>query len=195
MNKDTLTDEEVVRKVQEGDTLSFGLLVERYEEKLKRYARKFLMGSEDTEDLVQDVFLHTYENIQGVDTERKFSSWIYRIAHNTFVNALRKRENYRKGFLHFDTILPALRAKETADDETIRSEEKALVERTLDSIDQKYREVLVLYYVEELSYEEIADVLGIPIATVGVRLKRGRERARETIKKIDPTLGTTQKSV
>lgn len=192
---ETLTDEEVVRRVQGGDTLSFGLLVERYEGKLKRYARKFLMGADDADDLVQDVFLHTYENIQGVDTERKFSSWIYRIAHNTFVNALRKRENYRKGFLNFDTILPALRANETADDETMRAEEKVLVERTLDGIDQKYREVLVLYYVEELSYEEIADVLGIPIATVGVRLKRGRERARETIKKIDPTLTNTHKSI
>ena len=56
---DILTDEEVVRKVQSGDIESFGLLVERYEVKLKRYARKFLMGVEDTEDLVQDVFLHT----------------------------------------------------------------------------------------------------------------------------------------
>ncbi len=182
-----LSDEEVVRKVQAGDTLSFGLLVERYETKLKRYARKFLMTKEDTDDLVQDIFLSTYENIKSVDTSRKFSSWIYRVAHNTYVNALRKRENHRRGFLDFDTILPLLSAQETADNDTYRVEEKELIEKTLDSIDEKYREVLVLYYIEELSYEEIADILGIPIATVGVRLKRGKERAKQAITSIDPT--------
>lgn len=192
---DTLTDEEVVRKVQSGDIESFGLLVERYEEKLKRYARKFLMGVEDTQDLVQDVFLHTYQNIQSVDSDRKFSSWIYRIAHNTFVNALRKRENHRRGFMDFDTILPSLRSTEAADDASHREEERTLVEKTLQRIDEKYREVLVLYYIEELKYEEIADVLGIPIATVGVRLRRGRERAREVIKTLDPSMKNTEQAI
>jgi RNA polymerase sigma-70 factor (ECF subfamily) len=184
---DTVTDEEVVRKVQGGDIDAFGILVERYEVKLRRYARKFLMGKDDTDDLVQDVFLHTYANIRSVDTGRKFSSWIYRIAHNTFVNALRKRENSRRVYLDFDTILPSLRAEETTDDALLRKEEKALVEKTLEKIGEKYREVLVLYYIEELSYEEIADVLSIPVATVGVRLRRGKESARNIIKDIDPT--------
>lgn len=184
---EVMTDEEVVRKVQGGDIESFGVLVERYEVKLKRYSRKFLMGKDDTEDLVQDVFLHTYENIQSMDTSRKFSPWIYRIAHNTFVNALRKRENSRRVYLDFDTILPSLRSEETTDGGSHRAEEKELIEKTLEKIGEKYREVLVLYYIEELSYEEIADVLGIPIATVGVRLRRGKEYARTIIKNIDPT--------
>jgi RNA polymerase sigma-70 factor, ECF subfamily len=183
----TVADEEIVRRVQRGDIESFGVLVERYEAKLRRYARKFLIGKDDTDDVVQDVFLHTYENIQSVDTSRKFSSWIYRIAHNTFVNALRKRENSRRVYLDFDTILPSLRAEETTDDVILRREGKELVEKTLEKLSEKYREVLVLYYIEELSYEEIADVLGIPIATIGVRLRRGKESARTIIKHIDPT--------
>ena len=184
---EVMTDEEVVRKVQGGDIESFGILVERYETKLKRYARKFLMGKDDTDDLVQDVFLHTYENIQSMDTSRKFSPWIYRIAHNTFVNAIRKRENSRRVYLDFDTILPSLRSDHATDDDVIRKEEKELVEKTLKKIGEKYREVLVLYYIEELSYEEIADILGIPIATVGVRLRRGKENAKKIITEIDHT--------
>jgi RNA polymerase sigma-70 factor (ECF subfamily) len=123
----------------------------------------------------------------SVDTGRKFSSWFYRIAHNTFVNALRKRENSRRVHIDFDTILPSLRAEEETDRASLRADEKSLIEQTLEKIGDKYREVLVLYYVEELSYEEIADVLGIPIATVGVRLRRGKENARKIIKDIDPT--------
>jgi RNA polymerase sigma-70 factor, ECF subfamily len=182
----TETDEAIVKRVQSGDIESFGVLVERYEGKFKRYARRFLMGPDDTDDLVQDVFLHAYQNIQSVDTSRKFSSWIYRIAHNAFVNALRKRERYRASFIDIDTILPALGGGEPTDDTAIRSEEKTMLEKALSAVDKKYREVLVLYYFEELGYAEIADVLGIPIATVGVRLRRGRERAREAIRDIDP---------
>jgi RNA polymerase sigma-70 factor (ECF subfamily) len=184
---DTIMDEEVVRKVQAGDVESFGVLVERYESKLRRYARKFLLDANDTDDLVQDVFLQVYQNIQSVDTTRKFSSWIYRVAHNIFVNALRKREHVRRSLVDFDTIFPTLHAEEKADDQTLREEERNRLEKTLNGIDQKYREVLILYYFEELAYEDIADVLGIPVSTVGVRLRRGREYARKALNDIDPT--------
>ena len=84
-------DEEIARRVQEGDIESFGLLVGRYEAKITRYAGKFLLNGEDDKDLAQEVFIKAYVNIQSFDANRKFSSWLYRIAHNEFINAIRKR--------------------------------------------------------------------------------------------------------
>src|ERR1700685_1546732 len=89
------TDEEIVKEVQGGDVESFRILVERYEPKMTRYARRFLFGADDAKDLLQEIFIKTYTNINSFDTERRFSPWIYRIAHNEFVNALKKKTKER----------------------------------------------------------------------------------------------------
>ena len=86
-----LTDEEIARLVQSGEIESFDILIERYEAKMKRYAKRFLFDYEEAEDLAQEVFLKVYINIQSFKTSKKFSSWIYRIAHNEFINAIKKK--------------------------------------------------------------------------------------------------------
>lgn len=171
---DHMTDEDIAKSVQRGDRESLGLLVERYEEKLRRYGKKFLANASDIEDMVQDVFVKAYLNIQDFDTSRKFSSWIYRIAHNEFVNAIKKVSRLPIPFFDFDTLFPHLRAPETADRDAELREIGELLERHLASIDPKYREPLVLYYIEDLGYEEIAEILRIPVSTVGVRLNRAK---------------------
>ena len=173
------TDEQIATQVQAGDIDAFGVLVERYEAKLTRYARKFLSDSNDVLDLVQDVFIKAYENIQSFDATRRFSPWIYRIAHNVFVNAIKKKRHEPFRFFDADTIFPHPVAEETADGEAERREIRQAIDQGLRKLDQKYREPLVLYYFEELSYEEIGEILAIPKATVGVRLKRGREMLRK----------------
>ncbi len=171
-----LTDEEIARRVKAGETQWFSLLVERYQMKLSRYARKFLFGVEDTEDLLQEVFVKAFTNIQSFDGKRRFSPWIYRIAHNEFVNALKKRRTEALPFFDLDTLFP-----HSEPEEGPREDLKPMLEGALDRIDAKYREPLVLYYYEELEYKEIAEVLRIPISTVGVRIKRGREALKKLV--------------
>lgn len=183
---DEKTDEEIARAVQEGDTEAFGVLVARYEPKLRRYAKRFLLVDE-ADDLLQDVFLAAFQNIRAFDSARRFSPWIYRIAHNTFVNSIRKRSLWNVARIDFDAVLPVLTDDTGAEDEALHDEEKRLLDTLLPRLDEKYREVLDLYYMEELSYEEISDVLGIPKATVGVRLKRARESLRREIRRFDET--------
>ncbi len=108
------TDEEIAKSVQGGDTAKFGTLVERYEAKMLRYARKFLFGYQDSEDMVQEVFLKAYTNIQGFDANRKFSSWLYRIAHNEFLNAIKKKGREPLPFFDPDTIFPHPVARDNA---------------------------------------------------------------------------------
>lgn len=176
------SDEEIAQRVQAGDTESFGTLVERYEGKLTRYAKRFLLYNEEAEDIVQDVFMKAYTNIQSFDAARAFSPWIYRIAHNEFINAIKKRGKEAIPFFDPDTLFPHPVAKETADGTARTAEMRRMVEAGLAKLDVKYREPLVLYYFEEMDYREIADVLRIPVATVGVRLLR----AKEALKRLMP---------
>lgn len=176
----TVKDEEIVQKVIQGDKDLFGELIDRYEEKLTRYVRRFTQQSDDVEDIIQIVFIKAYTNLQSFDTARSFNSWIYRIAHNESVTHLKKRGNEKVSFIDFDTFLPHPFAKEEADGRTLVREIRELLETSLSKISPKYREVLVLYYYDELSYQEIAEVLHIPIATVGVRIKRGKDALEKT---------------
>ena len=184
-----ISDEDIAKRVQQGEQEAFGLLVERYEEKLTRYGRKFLPRHEDIEDIVQDVFLKTYKNIQSFDPEQKFSPWIYRVAHNEFVNDLRK-SSYRPLILpDFDTFISHHAYDDPAPRERERAEMRAMIDKGLDEISYKYREVLILHYLEELQYKEIADILQIPQGTVGIRLKRAKESLQKVYTKLDLEYG------
>jgi RNA polymerase sigma-70 factor (ECF subfamily) len=182
---DERSDEAIAAAVQRGDLDSFRELVERYEPKMTRYARRFLFGADDAKDLVQDVFIKAYVNIKSFDIDRRFSPWLYRIAHNEFVNALKKRTKERGNvsisFFDFDILFPHLNAREGADSPARQHETRVILERSLNDIPPKYKEPLVLYYFEELDYKEIADILRIPISTVGVRLQRGKAMLKKKV--------------
>ncbi len=174
-------DESIALEVQSGATGAFRLLMERYEDKMLRYARRFLFGYEDAEDQVQEVFLKAYANIRSFDPTRKFSSWLYRIAHNEFINAIKKKGREPISFFDPDMLLPHPIAKERTDAEAEAGEMRELLKRSLASLAPKYREPLILFYEEELDYREIADILRIPVSTVGVRLNRGRAALKESL--------------
>jgi RNA polymerase sigma factor (sigma-70 family) len=174
------TDEVVARRVQGGESEAFGDLVERYQGKLLRYARKFLLDPDDAKDIVQDIFIKAYQNIQSFDATRRFSPWVYRIAHNEFVNALKKRKASRTVFaFDIDTLFPHLPAAETADSATLERDLRKTLDEHLQRVDAKYREPLILYYLEGMDYKEISEILQIPISTVGVRLARARAMLRK----------------
>lgn len=178
-----ISDEDLARAVQRGDTEAFGTLVERYEGKLKRYGTKFLSDSDDIADLVQDAFIRAYQNIRSFDASLRFSPWMYRIAHNEFVSALRKRSRSPVTFLDFDALVAHPAYDDPAPREREQKEMRQMIDAGLERISAKYREALVLYYLEELSYKEIADVLQVPVSTVGIRLKRGKDALRAAYQK------------
>ncbi len=185
-----ITDEEAATRVQVGDKEAFGILVERYEEKLVRYGGKFISRTEDIEDIVQDVFLSCYQNIQSFDASQKFSPWIYRIAHNAFVNGLRKRKRSPLVYVDFDTFVSHPAYEDPAPKEREQQEIKKMIDGSLEKLKPKYREVLVLYYLEELSYKEIADIIQVPTGTVGIRIKRAKESLKKEYEKLHGTYGT-----
>ncbi len=184
-----MTDEELAKAVQAGNPDMFGPLVDRYEDKLLRYGRKFLRVPEDIEDIVQDVFLSVYQHIQNYDPSQRFSPWIYRIAHNAFVNELKKKSRNPLVYVDFDTF-PAYAAQEdSAMSEREQAEVREMIKKCIDRLDDKYREALILFYLEELSYRDLAEVLQVPQGTVGVRLKRAKEALKVEYEKLEKHYG------
>ena len=173
-----ITDEEIAGRVQRGDTDAFGVLVERYEPKMLRYGRRFLAQYEDVEDAVQDVFIKAYTNIQSFNISLSFSPWIYRIAHNTFINVIKKKGREPLSFFEPDTILQFSSPETEVEHQVYAAEERKMIEEQLSKLDPKYRAPLVLCFFEEKDYKEISDILRIPTSTVGVRIKRAKEKLK-----------------
>lgn len=177
-------DEEVVRQVQQGKVDFFDVLINRYERKMRNYARKFLSDKEDVNDVLQEIFIKAYKNIKSFDAERKFSSWLYRIAHNEFINALKKRSKRTLPLFDLDVFFPQYAREEKNISQEINQKEMyQILDKFLGRLEPKYREPILLYYFEELSYKEIADIMQIPISTVGIRIKRAKDILQLTCKK------------
>ncbi len=183
MDQNQKTDEDLAKMAQNGDAESFGELVVRFEKKLNRYAKRFLFDYSQAEDLVQEVFLKAYTNIQSFDTGRSFNAWIYRIAHNLFINEIKKKGKEPLPFFDPDTLFPHPVDKHKADDEVKENELRSMMEKCLKDLSPKYREVMVLYFYEDLDYQKISDVLQIPVSTVGVRLNRAKKELKDIYNK------------
>lgn len=179
------SDEELVRMTLK-DKSVFGELVDRYQAKLTRYiARLGVRNPEDQLDVLQEVFLKTYRNLNGFDPSLKFSSWIYRITHNEAVSWYRKRNVRPEGHLVADSeeLISFVQSSdsEAADvtfDRSVNAEE---VNRALNTLDEKYREVIILRFFEYKEYEEISDILKIPIGSVGTLLHRGKKQLADAL--------------
>lgn len=182
IDADTATDEVVAAAVQKGDNEIFGVLVRRYEKKLLRYGGKFLSDQGDIENIVQDVFIGAYQNIQSFDIKQRFSPWIYRIAHNAFVNEIRKTSRRPLLPFDFDELVSHAVYEDPAQEEREKTEMSTMLNSSMDKISPKYKEVLILHYMEGLSYKDIADIIQVPIGTVGIRLKRAKEALRAQVR-------------
>lgn len=176
-----LTDEQLAAQVQSGDTGALAELMRRYTDKLVRYGHRFLSSDDSIADAVQDVFISVYENINGFDVSRRFSPWIYRIAHNVFVDALRRNTRGEVYGLDLDRLLPHPLYEDPDEGEKEREEMRVLLQERLMELPPSYREIIDLYYFEDFKYNEIADILHIPIGTVGVRLGRARAALKKRL--------------
>jgi RNA polymerase sigma-70 factor (ECF subfamily) len=128
---------------------------------------------EDASDILQDVFVKTYYNLNDFNSDLKFSSWVYRIAHNQTVSEIRKKSvrltvPFEKEDI--DRFEDAFDVSKEVDN----SLDREMIDRALSKLDEKYREVLVLRFLDEKDYVEIADILKKPVSTVGNLILRGK---------------------
>ncbi len=128
-------------------------------------------------DITQDVFLKAYKHLHTVDTSRKFSSWLYRIAHNESVNWLKKKSRAKVESLEAHVEAGYQLADRADVAETYaREEEQAMVRRAIDRLPEKYRDVMERRYLKQQSYQEISEALGKPINTIGTLINRAKKQ-------------------
>jgi RNA polymerase sigma-70 factor (ECF subfamily) len=182
-NLQETSDEEIIRLIQSGEINLLSLIIERYEKKLGRYAKKFLSDSDEINDVLQEIFIKVYVNINSFELTKKFSPWIYRIAHNELVNTLKKKKKNIFSLLNLDIFLPYNISKESIDRDNENRDIKNLIENCLDKLSILYREPIILFYLENLSYKEISEILRIPVSTVGIRIKRAKLKMKNILEK------------
>lgn len=167
----TLTDEELVSKIVSGETNKFELLIVRYQQKLARYIKKLTNRPDDVEDVLQEVFIKTYKNLRQFNPRLTFSSWIYRIAHNESINLI--KSSWVQKITSIEPLF-FLGQEDKTEAEIDRKQLQKQIKNCLNQLEVKYKEPLILYFFEDKSYEEISDILRIPIKTVGVLIYRGK---------------------
>lgn len=178
-----LSDEELVAKTLVDQEFYYCLVV-RYEAPLKRYILRIANLSEmESEDVLQNVFLKAYLNLNDFDETLKFSSWLYRIAHNETISNYRKRSAR-----HLDEIVSTDDRLELASHESLDTEldlklSNEQLHKVLNAMAEKYREVLVLKFLEEKDYAEISDILQKPMGTVATLINRAKKQFKEIANK------------
>lgn len=179
MQSSRLTDGQLVKIIRDKDQELYSEIIKRYQTKLTHYLRKFIFDPDELEDVLQVVFVKCYQNLFGFNIDKKFSSWIYRIAHNEVINHIKKNS---KGQIALEDVeYKIIDEKINLHDEVDKILLKQEVEKNLSNIKLKYCEPLILFYFEQKSYQEISDILRVPKSTVGTLIYRGKQMLKENL--------------
>jgi RNA polymerase sigma-70 factor, ECF subfamily len=183
-----IDDAELLQQVLAGDEAAFAVLVKRYEPKLRVYVSHIVGGQEEARDVVQEAFIRVWTNLDQFDPRYRFSTWLFRIAHNLAIDQLRRRrhvlvpldrgEDDEGSALQLD---PADTARSPLGDLGNRELARAMT-REIDRLAPAYRELVLLRHFAGLAYNEIAELKGLPLGTVKNKLFRAHSVLREALR-------------
>ncbi|HSQ25413.1 MAG TPA: sigma-70 family RNA polymerase sigma factor [Pyrinomonadaceae bacterium] len=179
---DMLADGELVLTAVSGREAAFEELVRRYQRPIASYVYRMVGDYDAALDLTQDVFIKVYNSLARYRSEFKFSTWIYKIAHNTAIDHLRRHtvrdQIMTSGGDGTRSEIAIESRRLTPEQESEKEERRSEIESVVQSLPAAYRELIVLRHSHDLSYDEIAEVTGLPLGTVKNRLFRAREAMR-----------------
>lgn len=178
MGQIRLSDRELMKRFLGGEVEGFNLLVENYKTKLFGLLYRLLGNKEEAEDILQETFLRVYRERESYDFNYSFSTWIYTIALNLFRNEYKKKR--RAKLLSLDALFnrPDLNSENFGNKNRLSS----ILEKTIRTLPMKYRNAFVLRDVDQLSYEEVALSLNVPLGTVKSRVNRARRILKKKLK-------------
>ena len=171
-NSSSFSDEKIIEKIKKWDKELFEEILKRYWDKMFRYAYyQFNLSKERAEEIVQEIFLKVWNNIDKFDINTNFNAWIYRLAHNLILDTFKKKE---VNFIEKDIQEINLSAKQ-------EENKDYLLQALLWKLDGTKRELLILYYFEWKSYEEIAEIYNTNKNTVGSWINRIKKSLKEIV--------------
>jgi RNA polymerase sigma-70 factor (ECF subfamily) len=186
---ETLIKNRIIQ-VKNGDQNAFSEIVEIYKDKVFQLCYRMIGNSHEAEDLAQEAFIRAYININSFHMDKKFSTWLYRIATNLSIDRIRKKKpdvfldaevKGMEGLTMYSQLAADI---STPEEEVVSLELQETVQNEILKLPDKYRTVIVLKYIEELSLKEISDILDLPISTIKTRMHRGREALRKQLKEV-----------
>ncbi len=184
-NLSAATDCDLIAQAMAGREDGFEELVRRYQRPIAAYVYRMIGDYESSLDLTQEVFIKVYGSLARYRSEFKFSTWIYRIAHNVAIDYLRRHTAAREPRTFTletndaETFeMPLAGSVPTPEEESEKAERRAEIETVIRRLPPPYRELIVLRHAHDLSYDEIAEVTGLPLGTVKNRIFRAREAMR-----------------
>ncbi len=184
--KPVVTDEQLIARFQQGDVQAFDTLVRRYKDQLLNFVYRFVGNRSDAEDIVQETFLRVYKNKHYYKEIAKFSTWVYTIAGNLAKTELRRRKRHKifsvSNFVNEERdydIPDKEHSPERQVDGTIKED---IIQKAIEKLPPKFKEVIILRDVQGFAYEEISQILNIPLGTVKSRVNRGRLKLQDDLK-------------
>jgi len=177
-----LSDIEIIESVLKGNTADYTVIVDRYKNKSFTMLKRMLRNEFDAEEVLMDCFMKAYNNLASFKFESKFSTWFYRIVYNTALTKLssikRKVENEMQSIDDLDYLV----SKYSAEDYN-KKELSEIINRIINELPEKNAAVITMFYLEEMSIEEISQVLNISVSNVKVILHRSRNLLKDIIQK------------
>ena len=181
-----ISDEELIKRFQNDDLAAYDIIIMRYKDQLLNFAYRFLGNVEESEDIVQETFLRLWRNRHAYRQIAKFSTWIYTIAGNLAKTELRKRKRRKvvsisdMGFDDKEYEIEDEMA--TTDSEVNSSLTEKIIQNAINELPPRFKEVIILRDIQELSYEDIGSILQIPLGTVKSRVNRARLKLQAKLK-------------
>ncbi len=175
-----MRDEEIVAYIVKGKTELFSVIIDRYQSKVFSTVYNYTHDHEEARDLTQEIFIKLYNNLQSYKNKASFSTWLYRIAVNRCIDWTRKKRLHTVSTVYdnsddeidiYDTITDSGGGPEEA---LIKQENKAYIRKVVEDLPEIYNTVIILYYFEDFSPQEISDITDIPKRTIETRLYRGK---------------------
>jgi len=181
-------DQFLIAECLRGDQAAFGQLVRRHQDRLHAAVYRLVESAEDAQDVVQEAFLHAYQHLGSFKGDAQFFTWLYRIAMNAAISLRRKRKPALRivGPDGEPVIEPADPSEESQPTHALeQSERERVVKKALSRCSTEHRAVLVMKDMEGMKYEEMAEVLGVPVGTIRSRLHRARLELREILERAE----------
>lgn len=183
---DIAQEREIVLRCQNGDVEAMGLLVTQYQHWVYNIAYGMLGHHHDAEDIAQDSFLSAWENIGNFQFRSRFSTWLYRIVKNKCLNHIDQYRRRKTDPTEIDDSQPWIPIDTvTPEDEALRKETKEIVHAALAKLKDSHREILILRELQDLSYEEISELLGCTLGRVKSRLHEARKALKKELERVE----------
>lgn len=181
-------EQRIIQNAKDGDHTAFAELVDLYKDRVYHISYRMLGNRQEAEDVAQETFIRVYNNLESYNPQYKFSTWIYRIATNLSIDYIRRRkQNFSldadisgaEGLDWHDRLADTGLGPE---EEVLADEFQNEVQSAIMDLNPKYRSVMVLRYIQDLSLQEISETVQLPVSTIKTRIHRGREALRKKLR-------------